>query len=70
MELDVTQALLKPGETFPFEATVGIAPQDVDGETMTFDDVLLSGTYSAMDGAVQLKGKTCAPRRTRPARCA
>ena len=30
MELDVTKALLKPGEAFPFEAIVAVPPQDVD----------------------------------------
>jgi uncharacterized protein len=56
MELDVTQALLRPGENFPFEAKVEVSPQNVDSETVSFDDVLLKGVYSAMDGAVQLKG--------------
>ncbi|MFH1512170.1 MAG: DUF177 domain-containing protein [Bacillota bacterium] len=56
MELDVTQALLKPGEAFPFEATVSVPPQVVDGERVTFGDVRLTGTYWAMDGAVMLKG--------------
>lgn len=56
MELDVTQALLNPGEAFPFSAKIGVSPQDVSGETVTFEDVALNGTYSAMDGAVRLKG--------------
>lgn len=56
MELDVTQALLRPGESFLFEAKVEISPQNVDSEEVTFDDVLLKGAYSAMDGAVQLTG--------------
>ena len=56
MELDVTQALMRPGETFPFEAKVSVSPQDVDSELVTFDEVELAGTYSAMDGTVQLNG--------------
>jgi uncharacterized protein len=56
VKLDVTQALQRPGEDFPFEVKVGVSPQDLDGEPVAFDDVALSGTYSAMDGAVQLKG--------------
>ena len=57
MELDVTQALLRPGESFPFEAEVGISPQEVGYETVAFDTVLLTGTYSAMDGMVYVGGK-------------
>lgn len=57
MELDVTQALLRPGEAFPFQAAVAVAPQDVDGEQIVFDKVALSGAYSAVDGTVQLKGE-------------
>lgn len=56
MELDVTQALMKPGEAFPFDVKVSVSPQDVDSETVSFDEVALSGTYTAMDGTVQLKG--------------
>ncbi|HPJ03868.1 MAG TPA: DUF177 domain-containing protein, partial [Candidatus Limiplasma sp.] len=56
MKLDVTQALLRPGEAFPFEEKVSVPKQDVDSEPVTFDDVLITGTYSAMDGAVWLKG--------------
>jgi uncharacterized protein len=57
MELDVTKALLRPGDAFPFEAKVAVPPQDVDHETVTFDEVVLTGTYSALDGAVHLSGK-------------
>jgi len=56
MELDVTQALLRPGDSFPFQAKVSISPQVVDQETITFDTVALTGAYSAMDGAVYVKG--------------
>jgi uncharacterized protein len=56
MKLDVTQALQRPGDVFPFNAAVVIPPQDVDGESITFSDVALAGALSAMDGAVQLKG--------------
>ncbi|HRX09737.1 MAG TPA: DUF177 domain-containing protein [Candidatus Limiplasma sp.] len=56
MKLDVTQAQLRPGDPFPFEAEVTIPPQDVDGEQITFDAVMLAGTVTAMDGKVQLAG--------------
>ena len=56
MKLDVTQALLRPGERFPFDLKVGIAPQDVDNDRISFDEVLLMGTMSATDGVLQLNG--------------
>lgn len=56
MQLDVTHALLRPGEAFPFEAKVAVPPQNVDRETITFSEVELAGTYSSMDGAVYLSG--------------
>ncbi len=56
MQLDVMQALLRPGDVFPFETQVAVPPQDVDGEQIKFDGVALAGTFSAMDGTVQLKG--------------
>lgn len=56
MELDVTQALLKPGEAFPFQAWVSVSPQDVDRDIVTFDEAMFSGTLCAMDGVVHLEG--------------
>ena len=57
MRLDVTQALRNPGEEFPFEAEQAIAPQEVSGETVTFDPALMKGVYSATeDGSVTLDG--------------
>jgi uncharacterized protein len=67
MDIDVTQALLKPGESFPFEAEVGIDPQNVGNEIVAFDPVFLSGTYSAVDGMVHVSGKL---RTTAHASCA
>ena len=57
MQLDVTKALLRPGEAFPFQADVSVSPQEVDQETITIDTAVLSGTYSALDGAVYVNGK-------------
>jgi uncharacterized protein len=56
MELDVTQALLRPGEAFPFQAKVSVSPQIVDQETITFDTATLTGTYTAMEGIVHVNG--------------
>jgi uncharacterized protein len=57
MELDVTKALFSPGTEFPFTATVPVPPQQVTGETVTFDAVTLTGAYGAMDGTVRLRGE-------------
>ncbi|MCE5344065.1 MAG: DUF177 domain-containing protein [Eubacteriales bacterium] len=57
MELDVTKALQAPGTVFPFTASVVLPPQDVIGETVTFDAVSLRGQYSTWDGAVRLAGE-------------
>ena len=57
MELNVSKALLTPGTEFPFEAKVSVPPQDVIGEEVTFDEVLLTGVYSALDGNVQVAGE-------------
>ncbi len=57
MELDVTRALLSPGTEFPFEASEAVPPQDVNGETVTFDTVALRGRFSALEGDVRLYGE-------------
>ena len=46
MELDVSKGFLKPDEAFPFEAEVVLPPQEVNGETVSFDPVALQGTYT------------------------
>lgn len=57
MELDVTKALFAPGTEFPFTVTETVPPQDVTGETVTFDPALFVGVFSAQDGAVRLAGE-------------
>ena len=56
MELDVSKAVLFPGTEYPFEVKVEVPPQDVTGETVSFDPVALKGTYCAMDNTVRLAG--------------
>ncbi len=56
MKLDVTQALRRPGESFPFKAEVSISPQEVGTDQINFEPVSLTGTYSAMDGTIELNG--------------
>ena len=57
MELDVSKGFLKPDEAFPFEAEVVLPPQEVNGETVSFDPVALQGTYTVYDGTVKLEGE-------------
>jgi uncharacterized metal-binding protein YceD (DUF177 family) len=56
MELDVSKALSAPGTEYPFEARVNLPPQDVTGEAVTFDEVQLRGTYSALENRVHVRG--------------
>lgn len=56
MELDITKVLLAPGMEIPFEANVELPPQDVTGDTVTFDTISLKGTACAMDDTVRLAG--------------
>ena len=57
MELDVSKGFLKPDEAFPFEAEVVLPPQEVNGETVSFDPVAMQGTYTVYDGKVRLEGE-------------
>ena len=57
MELDVSKGFLKPAEAFPFEAEVVLPPQEVNGETVSFDPVAMQGTYTVYDGKVRLEGE-------------
>ena len=56
MELDVSKAFVTPATAFPFQAVVALPPQELGGETITFDPVALQGTYSAYEGVVSLEG--------------
>ena len=70
MKLDVTQALRNPGQEFPFQAEQAIAPQEVSGETVTFDPALIEGVFSATeDGSVTLEGSLTAVAHAQCAKC-
>jgi uncharacterized protein len=56
MLLDVSKAFLNPGAAFPFEAKVQLPPQDVMGETVSWDEALLQGTFTVLEDEVHLKG--------------
>ena len=53
---NVSRAFAEPDNEFPFEATLILPSQDVDGETVTFRRVVLRGMYIVLDGCVHLKG--------------
>jgi uncharacterized protein len=69
MELDISKALLSPGTEFPFAVEVTVPPQDVLGETITFDPVSLHGHFSALDGTVRLAGELMTTARAACAMC-
>lgn len=57
MELDVSRGFVSQETAFPFEAVVELPPQDVCGETVTFDPVALSGKYTVYEDAVVVEGE-------------
>ncbi len=57
MNLDISKGCLSPLVHQPFSARVELAPQDVNGETVSFDPVELEGRYAVADDAVTLEGK-------------
>ena len=69
MELDVGQAFKKPGDVFPFEVTLALPPQDVTGDTVSFDELSLAGEYSVLDDAVVLTGTLTTTAHAPCARC-
>ena len=56
MLLDVSRALRAPGEEIPFLHRDQIPPQEIFGETVTFDPPLLSGHYSLSGDSLRLWG--------------
>lgn len=58
MILDVSKALKARGEEFPFAHEETIAPQEVLGDTLTFDSpVSLTGIYAMTEDTLRLKGR-------------
>lgn len=58
MKLDVSKALKNPGQAYPFQGEQTIAPIDVYGEEISFDDAKLEGAYTANeDGSVTVDGQ-------------
>lgn len=58
MQVDVTRAIQSPGETFAFDLLEGHAPEEWDGDVMTFEGPIhVSGTYMMLEDVVQIKAK-------------
>ena len=58
MKLDVSNALMHPGQEYSFNGLQAIANQEITGETVTFDDCTVKGTYLADDeGNVTIEGQ-------------
>lgn len=49
MKLDVSDAIRYPGTEYKFAVEQAIAPQDIIGENVTYDDARLEGTFVATD---------------------
>ncbi|MBE5769557.1 MAG: DUF177 domain-containing protein [Clostridiales bacterium] len=57
MKLDVSTAIRFPGEAYPFSGRQAIAPVDVLGDSVVFDDAQVQGTFEAMeDGSIVVEG--------------
>lgn len=68
MKLDVSTALRTPGQEYAFHERQAMAPVEVLGETVTLDDIEVSGTFQTMeDGSVTVDGML---KTTAHARCA
>ncbi len=70
MKLDVTTAIRTPGQEYAFDGQQAIAPMDVSGDSVTFDDACVKGTFQALDdGSVTVDGSVCAVAHGRCANC-
>ena len=70
MLLDVSRALRNPGEAIPFEHEERIEPQDIFGETVSFDEpVVLKGRFSMTGNDLTLDGTLTATAHSRCCNC-
>ena len=70
MLLDVSRALRTPGEAIPFVHHERIEPQDISGETVTFDDpVFLEGRFTMSGNDLTLEGTLTATAHSRCCNC-
>ena len=57
MYLDVSKGFVSQETAFPYDAVVELPPQEVCGETVSFDPVRLAGKYTVYEDAVVLEGE-------------
>ncbi len=70
MTFNVSRALKQPGTPFPLDVEQAIAPQEVGGETVTFEPARLKGSFMAVDnGKVELRGVLTARAHAHCANC-
>ena len=68
--LDVSRALKNPGQVFPLEAEVEIAPMEVMSDPVHFVDVRVEGEYLCTgDNRISVKAEVSAQADTRCSRC-
>jgi len=67
--LDISRALRSPGQRFPFQHEEYIAPQDILGETVTFDPVLMDGHFAIEEGRLHLEGRLTTAAHAACAKC-
>lgn len=68
MKLDVSTAIRTPGQEYAFQGQQAIAPVDIYGDIVSFDDAEVKGIFQAMeDGSVTVDGTI---RTVAHARCA
>ncbi|MBR1685736.1 MAG: DUF177 domain-containing protein [Clostridia bacterium] len=68
--LDVSEATRNPGTVYSFDVGQAIAPQDVSGETVRFEEAHMWGTFEAMEnGDVEVDGKLEVMAHARCANC-
>lgn len=69
MVLDVSRALMYPGQSYPFEGSVELPEMDVLDDIIRFEDVRLKGTFTGAGESVSLTGTVCATVHAHCARC-
>ena len=70
MQLDVSRAMRSPDEKFPFIHHERIAPQDIYGEEVTFDEpVVLEGRFCMSGSELTLDGTLTATAHSRCCNC-
>lgn len=68
--MDVSRALKNPGQVFPFEAEIEIAPMEVLSDPVHFEDVRAEGEYLCPgDNRISVKAEVSAQADTRCSRC-